>query len=127
VQTSAGFVGILASRNPGWRFPELIRVNPFRLILLYDGYAADRFQSRKSTRQVQAKRELSMIASHMGAVPAEFPQERDGVADGGAQGPMSQQDVAGSHGYEMHPQKFVRLVGCHDLNAAKHEAANRLH
>jgi hypothetical protein len=70
-----------------------------------------------------------MIASNMGAVPAEFPprEERDGIADGAARRPMSQQDAAGSHGYEMHPQKFVRLVGCHDLNAAKHEAANRLH
>ena len=63
-----------------------------------------------------------MIASHMGAVAAEFPQRKDGVADGGVQGPMSQQDTLGSHGYEMHPQKFVRLVGCHDLNAGKHEA-----
>jgi hypothetical protein len=73
------------------------------------------------------KKELSMIASNMGAVAAEFPQKRDGIADGGAQGPMSQQDASGSHGYEMHPQKFVRLVGCHDLNAAKHQAANHLH
>jgi hypothetical protein len=70
-----------------------------------------------------------MIASNMGAVPAEFPQreESDGVADTGAQGPMSQQDAAGSHGHEMHPQKFVRLVGCHDLNAGKHEAGWQLH
>lgn len=64
-----------------------------------------------------------MIASHMGAVPAEFPQKKDGVV----QGPMSQQDTLGSHGYEMHPQKFLRLIGCHDLNAGKHEAAYRLH
>jgi hypothetical protein len=68
-----------------------------------------------------------MTASSMGAVPAEFPQKRDGAADAGAQRPMSQQDAAGSHGYEMHPQKFVRLVGCHDLNAAKHEATYHLH
>jgi hypothetical protein len=64
-----------------------------------------------------------MIASNMGSVPAELPQKKDTIADG--QGPMSQQE--GSHGYEMYPQKFVRLVGCHDLNAAKHEAAYRLH
>ncbi|RXH11082.1 hypothetical protein [Bradyrhizobium guangzhouense] len=27
--------------------------------------------------------------------------------------PMSHQN-SGSHGYEMHPQQFVRLIGCHD-------------
>ena len=68
-----------------------------------------------------------MTASHMGAVPAEFPQEKAGTADCGAQGPMSQQDAAGSHGHEMHPQKFVRLVGCHDLIAGKHEAGWHQH
>jgi hypothetical protein len=68
-----------------------------------------------------------MTASNMGAVPAEFSRKKDGITDGGAQGPMSQQDAEGSHGHEMHPQKFVRLVGCHDLNAGKHEGAHRLH
>jgi hypothetical protein len=68
-----------------------------------------------------------MIDSHMGDVPAELAQKRVETTDCGAQGPMSQQDAAGSHGHEMHPQKFVRLVGCHDLNAGKHEAAWRLH
>ena len=64
-----------------------------------------------------------MIASNMGSLPAEFPQERDVNADCGDHGPMSQQDAAGSHGHEMHLQKFVRLVGCHDSKAGKHEAA----
>jgi hypothetical protein len=68
-----------------------------------------------------------MIASRMGAVPAELPQARVATADYGAQGPMPQQDAAGCHGHEMHPQKFVRLVGCHDLSAGKHEAARHLH
>jgi hypothetical protein len=68
-----------------------------------------------------------MTASKMGSVAAEFPQKPDGAADTGARGPMSQQDAAGSHGHEMHLQKFVRLVGCHDLNAGKHEAAAHLH
>ena len=27
--------------------------------------------------------------------------------------PMSHQN-SGSHGYEMYPQQFVRLIGCHD-------------
>jgi hypothetical protein len=26
---------------------------------------------------------------------------------------MSQQSSFGTHGYDIHPQKFVRLVGCH--------------
>lgn len=77
--------------------------------------------------QPKAKKELSMIASHMGAGPAGLPQERVETADCGAERPMSLQDVAGSHGHEMHPQKFVRLVGCHDLNAGKHEAGWQLH
>jgi hypothetical protein len=38
---------------------------------------------------------------------------------------MSQQDVADAHGHEMHPQKFVRLVGCHESNPGKPE--HRLH
>jgi hypothetical protein len=66
-----------------------------------------------------------MIPSNMGSLPAEFPRERD-IADGGDHGPMSQQDAAGSHSHEMHLQKFVRLVGCHDSKACKHEAAFRL-
>jgi hypothetical protein len=41
--------------------------------------------------------------------------------------PMSQQDVADTHGHEMHPQKFVRLVGCHEENPGHHDAGWRLH
>jgi hypothetical protein len=29
-------------------------------------------------------------------------------------GPMSQQGAIGAHGHEMHPQEFVRLIGCSD-------------
>jgi hypothetical protein len=73
---------------------------------------------------LQAK-EASMVASNMG-LSAEVPPKKDIAADGGAHGPMPQQDTAG-HGHEMHPQKLVQLVGCHDLNAGKHEADHRLH
>ena len=59
-----------------------------------------------------------MITSNVGMVPAELPQKENLIADSGAQGPMSQQDAADCHGHQMHPQKFVQLVGCHDLNAA---------
>jgi hypothetical protein len=65
-----------------------------------------------------------MNNSNMGSVPAELPQVKDVIAD---QGPMSQQDAADLHGREMHPQKFVRLVGCHESTAGKHEAAFRPH
>lgn len=68
-----------------------------------------------------------MIAINAGPVPAKFPKKTDVIADCGVQGPMLQQDAVGSHGHEMYPQKFVQLVGYHDPNAGKHEAAHRLH
>jgi hypothetical protein len=70
-------------------------------------------------------KELSMLSRRVGAAPAEFPQQRDALADNGDHGPMSQQDAVGSHGHEIYPQEFVRLVGCHGLG--KHEVAHRLH
>jgi hypothetical protein len=63
-----------------------------------------------------------MIPSNMRSVPAEFPRKEDVVADGGTARPMSQQD-SGCHGHEMHPQELVRLVGCHNPNAGKHDEA----
>jgi hypothetical protein len=65
-----------------------------------------------------------MNNSSMGSVPAVLPQEKNVIAD---QRPMSQQNAANRHGHEMHPQKFVRLVGCHEATVGKHEAAVRLH
>jgi hypothetical protein len=29
---------------------------------------------------------------------------------------MSQQSPLGAHGHDMHPQEFVRLIGCSDQN-----------
>jgi hypothetical protein len=42
--------------------------------------------------------------------------------------PMTHQN-SGSHGYEMYPQQFVRLVGCHDasLDALRKREAEKLH
>jgi len=42
--------------------------------------------------------------------------------------PMTHQN-SGSHGYEMYPQQFVRLVGCHDasLDALHKREAEKLH
>jgi hypothetical protein len=61
-----------------------------------------------------------MISSNMGSVAAQFPQKGRVVGDR-APGPMPQQGTARYHGDEMQPQKFIQLVGCHDLNAARHE------
>jgi hypothetical protein len=38
---------------------------------------------------------------------------------------MSRQDVWDNHGHEMHPQQFVRLVGCHDQKAGSHLGADQ--
>jgi hypothetical protein len=79
--------------------------------------------SRSSTRQAE---ELSMIASSVGRVHVS-PKQKQMIDDCRAQGPMSQQDAASSHGREMHPQEFVRLVGCHESNAGKHEVGHPPH
>ena len=66
-----------------------------------------------------------MIPSSVASVPAELPQKEDVIADRGANRPMSQQHADDSHGHEMHPQKFVRLVGCHDSVTGKAEMPHR--
>jgi hypothetical protein len=59
--------------------------------------------------------------------PAEFAQQKDPIITSGdrdpVQGPMSQQDAADCHGHDMHPQKFVRLVGCHESNPVRDQVA----
>ena len=59
--------------------------------------------------------------------PFEFPHKTDVITDCGGQGPMSLQDAGDCHGHEMHPQKFVRLVGCHESNPGSHQDVHRLH
>lgn len=66
-----------------------------------------------------------MIPSTERSMPAEFPQKGD-IIDRDAPGPMPLQEAGDSHGHEMYLQKFVRLVGCHDPNAGKHQVAYRL-
>jgi hypothetical protein len=68
-----------------------------------------------------------MIPKKMGRVPAQSPQKTNVIADGAPQRQMSQQIAGDAHGHEMHPQKFVRLVGCHDSNSGKRGAARQLH
>ena len=58
-----------------------------------------------------------MIASSLRPMSAETPRKKDVITDGGDLGPMPQQVAGDCHGHEMHPQKLVQLVGCHDPNA----------
>jgi hypothetical protein len=39
--------------------------------------------------------------------------------------PMTQQDMRDAHGHDPHPQKLVRLVGCHDVSVRKAEDDDR--
>jgi hypothetical protein len=54
--------------------------------------------------------------------PASAPHD-DGLA--GDCGPMTQQDMRNAHGHDMHPQKLIRLVGCHDVSPRKVEDPER--
>jgi hypothetical protein len=77
-----------------------------------------------------------MVASYIGATdtdsdagrvarePAELLNNKPSRA---TCGPMTQQGTMGAHGHEMHPQGFLRLVGCHEANRQKEDAALRLH
>jgi hypothetical protein len=51
------------------------------------------------------------------------PGAQGAATNGNVQGPMSQQLPAGSHGYDVHPQTFVRLVGCRQPDAGNYDAA----
>ena len=79
-----------------------------------------------------------MVASHTGATdksagragqaPAELLNDKPSSKPSRANcGPMMQQGTMGAHGHEMHPQGFLRLIGCHESNRQKEEAAPRLH
>jgi len=71
-----------------------------------------------------------MTTLNEGSTPAELTDQRDAAADvqgrniqgpsvqgPKVQGPMSQQAAFGSQGYDIYPQTFVQLVGCHQSNA----------
>ncbi|MBR0740177.1 hypothetical protein JQ581_24920 [Bradyrhizobium liaoningense] len=55
----------------------------------------------------------NMTASNLGGMSEEQSRAKP---DNVHCQPMSHQN-SGDHGYEMHPQQFVRLVGCHDVPA----------
>ena len=71
-----------------------------------------------------------MMTAEMGQVrtsPAQCPPTTEHMIHGVAPGPMPQQNAFDSHGYDMHPQMFVRLIGCHESSSDKPEPAPRLH
>jgi hypothetical protein len=78
-------------------------------------------------------RELTMVASSTAASDpgadraCEAPAELLDKPSRGNCGPMIQQGTMGAHGHEMHPQGFLRLIGCHDSNRQKQDAVARLH
>jgi hypothetical protein len=76
-------------------------------------------------RSALIDKELSMTASNVGRTSAVSSQQKQDVTNCR---PMSHQN-SGDHGHEMHPQQFVRLIGCHDVHAppAREEQEGRLH
>jgi hypothetical protein len=56
--------------------------------------------------------------------PASVPPSHDDDLAGDC-GPMTEQDMRNAHGHDMHPQKLVRLVGCHDVSPHKPDDAER--
>ena len=72
-----------------------------------------------------------MVASYLSATGArragESSTERPGKRSNVNCGPMMQQGTMGAHGHEMHPQGFLRLIGCHETNRQKEDAPPRLH
>jgi len=74
-----------------------------------------------------------MVASYAGATDpgagraGEAPSELPDKPSHSKCGPMTQQGMMGAHGHEMHPQGFLRLIGCHETNRQKQDAAPRLH
>lgn len=63
----------------------------------------------------------SMGSLQMGSVPSEPRQDKPVPSNCG---PMMQQSAV--HGYEMHPQGFVRLIGCHETGRQKEGVAQRV-
>ena len=59
-----------------------------------------------------------MVTSCMGSAPLEREQNKPTPANCG---PMMQQGTMGAHGYDMHPQGFLRLIGCHESSRQKEE------
>ena len=74
-----------------------------------------------------------MVASYRGATDAGPRRAAGKLADRLDKpsvancGPMTQQGAMGAHGHEMHPQGFLRLIGCHESNRQTQPKPRRLH
>ncbi|WBL79785.1 hypothetical protein I3J27_04975 [Bradyrhizobium xenonodulans] len=69
-----------------------------------------------------------MTMSHMTASNQGRTEQPCAKPDEARCPPMTQQN-SGSHGYEIYPQQFVRLIGCHDasLDALRKRQDEKLH
>ena len=67
-------------------------------------------------------------SSYMGSAPGKL-QKKPALANSGSRsGPMTQQSTMAAHGYDMHPQGFLRLIGVHEPDRQKKDdVARRLH
>ena len=63
-----------------------------------------------------------MTTLSMGPAAAAGPARQDAATTSGCRGPMPQQAAFASYGYDIYPQTFVRLVGCHQSKAPTYEA-----
>jgi hypothetical protein len=68
-----------------------------------------------------------MGAANLGAVDQASAKPLSNKPSRANCGPMTQQGTMGAHGHEMHPQGFLRLIGCHDPGRQREDAALRLH
>jgi hypothetical protein len=86
-----------------------------------------------------SRRELAMVISRMGSshlgstnigstntdsAPGELERKTSAPANCG---PMTQQGAMGAHGHQMHPQGFLRLIGCYEAGRQKQDVAQQLH
>jgi hypothetical protein len=75
-----------------------------------------------SSRTASSVTASTSNVSNQPPASTEAPHEKDVSADCR---PMSRQDVFDAHGHDMHPQKLVRLVGCHESGADVEQPAEK--
>jgi hypothetical protein len=69
----------------------------------------------------ESTRGVSMTTLTMESAVTAVPARQDFAANG-CRSPMSQQAAFASNGHDIHPQTFVRLVGCHQSRTRMGEA-----
>jgi hypothetical protein len=105
------------------RDSELIRINSCLARIGDMIIKIDWFPLGQSICPFLQKGELSMTASKMVSAPEALPRKKPAANCG----PMAQQGAMGAHGHQMHPQEFVRLVGCRDTKKQEDEVPERVH